>query len=235
MRTLGSWVGNGISTHPQWESILKRQERTVEIWKKARLSNNGKQLIAKSLIQSISLYLATVNGMPKDVEKRMEKILRDFLWDGKKIGYMRYDEVIMPKEDGGLNMPDIRARNEAIQVMWLQRYLKEDSKRPVWAFVLDKILFDNLPPKPIVEMKARSSWIIQKWHEYASKKDTLPHYAREMFRIGRKYNIGIDAIKVSTLTKRAMTIWYHPAIKNNHYWNKKSSKCLRDHHSITTL
>jgi hypothetical protein len=39
------------------------------MWAKTRPSLQGKELILKALIQSRALYLATVNGIPKDILK----------------------------------------------------------------------------------------------------------------------------------------------------------------------
>ena len=231
MRTLGAWVGNKVDVHPQWESILDRQRRVMEVWNDARLSHGGKELILKILVQSLALYLATVNGMPKDVETRMTRQMRSFLWDGKKNGYMRWDEVIAPKEQGGLNVPDIKLRNEAIEIMWLKRYLKGE-RRPIWAYIADQLIFKNIPPKPMIDTEARISWILQKWNEYASSVGTIPKYLRKMLKIGRKYNVGLDTLKVDKELKKDMVIWHHPAILNNYYWNKKTSKCLRKNHHI---
>ena len=36
---------------------------------------------------------------------------------------MNWMDVTQPKENGGLGLPDIEARLEAIQVMWLKKYL----------------------------------------------------------------------------------------------------------------
>jgi len=46
-------------------------------------------------------------------------------------------DVTQPKENRGLGLPDIEARLEAIQVMWLKKYLAPLTKRPIWAFVTD--------------------------------------------------------------------------------------------------
>jgi len=59
------------------------------------------------------LFLATVNGIPKDIQKRMEKQMKDFLWNDKK-ATMNWEEVLQPKENGGLNMPSMEMRIEAI-------------------------------------------------------------------------------------------------------------------------
>ena len=69
LRTLGSYMSNKTDQITQWNQILKKQNEVLNAWKTLNLSISGKELILKSLIQSRALFLATVNGMPKDIQK----------------------------------------------------------------------------------------------------------------------------------------------------------------------
>ena len=84
LRTLGSYMGNKTNQVTQWNQILKKQNEVLNAWKTLNLSISGKELILKSLVQSRALFLATVNRMPKDIQKRIEKQMKDFLWNNKK-------------------------------------------------------------------------------------------------------------------------------------------------------
>ena len=144
MRTLGCWIGNNIDIDPQWTKILEKQRDIMDEWAKSHLSFKGKELVLKSLIQSRALFLATVNYMPEDIKKRMEKQMRNFMWDGKERGMMNWKGATSDKSKGGLNMPDIALRLEAIYMMWLKRYFAP-TNRPLWAFLYDELLFMNIP------------------------------------------------------------------------------------------
>jgi hypothetical protein len=37
-----------------------------------------------------------------------------------------------PVEDGGISLLDIKARNKAIQIMWLKKYMTTGPNRPLW-------------------------------------------------------------------------------------------------------
>jgi len=99
-----------------------------------------------------------VNGMPKDIEKRMEKQMKAFLWDNKK-ATMNWKEASQPREIGELNMPNIKTRIEVIQIMWLKKYLAPKCERPNWAYVVDQIIFNNLQKNPKIKKQNRISWI----------------------------------------------------------------------------
>ena len=122
LRTLGAYIGNNSETSVQWETILKKQLRILKGWSKTSLSFKGKELILKALIQSRALYLATTNEMPKSIAQRMTRQMKSFTWENKR-PLMNWMDATQPNENGGLGLPDIEARLEAIQVMWLKKYL----------------------------------------------------------------------------------------------------------------
>jgi ribonuclease HI len=235
MRTLGAWVGNETHIYPQWQTILDKQKEVMDLWSRSHLPFKGKELVLKALVQSRALFLATVNGMPKDIMKTMQKQMKDFVWDGKAKGLMRWEEIIAKRKEGGLNIPDIEARLEAIQVMWLKKWLAPRSSRNIWASMVDEILMENIPPKPMIREENRVQWIKQSWNESMSKNAKVSTSIREMLKVGRKYNVAIDGPKMSHGTKIQLPIWHHFAAKDNYTWNKKASKCLSLKHEIKTV
>jgi len=54
-------------------------------------------------------------------------------------------------------MPNIEMRIEAIQVMLLKKYLVSKNKRLEWAYVVDQIIFNNLPKTPKIAKSNRIS------------------------------------------------------------------------------
>ena len=231
MRTLGAWIGHNTDVCPQWSKILEKQRKILNKWSSMNLSLKGKELILKALVTSRTLFLATVNGISNDMIREMNLEMRKFLWDDKRSS-MSWDDVIMPREKGGLSIPDLTIRKDVIAMMWLKKWFAEPKERPIWAYVVDEIVFANVAKQPKIENKSRISWLLQSWHEFNLGNEKLPNFVKEMMRVARKYNIGFDALKVSNETKRMMPIWHHIAAENNFLWNKKASKCLRDTHEI---
>ena len=52
MRTLGAWVGNGINIEEKWKTIIMKQQKIMNTWKKSRPTFRGKELILKALTTS---------------------------------------------------------------------------------------------------------------------------------------------------------------------------------------
>ncbi|KAI6032278.1 hypothetical protein BKA83DRAFT_4001676, partial [Pisolithus microcarpus] len=181
-----------------------------------------------------ALYLATINNMPQSIEIEMSSLIKSFLWNNKKHGLIEKSYTYAPINKGGLNMPNLQARLEAIKIVWLKTYLKT-KHRPHWASVANTIINNNITPKPIVRPKSCISWALQNWHESAKKDIKIPIQLKEMIATTRKYNIGLDARQLSTQTLNKLPIWNHIAAENNYLWNKKSAKCLRNNHRIKTV
>jgi len=160
----------------------------------------------------------------------VEKQIKDFLWNDKK-ATINWEEVSQPKENGGLNMPNIEMRIEAIQIMWLKKYLTPKNERPDWAYVVDHIIFNNLQKAPKIAKENKISWIFQSWNK-TGKKDTIPKFVNEMIKVGRKYKVGYDILEAGPKPRKLLPIWHHIGIEDNYLWNKKLATCLRKEHKI---
>ena len=125
-------------------------------------------------------------------------------------------DVTQPTENGGLGLPDIEARLEVIQVMWLKKYLAPLTERPIWAFVTDQIVFKYTQKAPVVNNRNKINWILQTWDITDTKEKKVPNYIREMLKIGRKYNIGYDTIVAEKDQRRKMPLWHHIGVLDNH-------------------
>ena len=82
------------------------------------------------------------------------------MWNDKK-AIMNWKEASQPREIGGLNMPNIEMRIEAIQIMWLKKYLAPKNERPEWAYIVDQIIFNNLPKIPKIAKINKINQIFQ--------------------------------------------------------------------------
>ena len=236
MRTLGSWVGNETNADLQWEGVLRKQEETMAAWSKTNMSLKGREIILKALIQSKAMFLATVNGMPKNVEEKMKSMFKDFLWNGKKRGLMGWNQIIAEREQGGLGIPDVRARVEAIEIMWLKKWLAPNESKAKWTYILDEILKSNVAKAPMIDMESRISWIKQSWHETEAKPPRMSKGVRNILKVARKYNITLEPLKYDKGMKEKEPLWHNRLMSEaNYQWNKKSARCIRVNHKVETI
>jgi hypothetical protein len=80
------------------------------------------------------------------VWKKVRRIQREFLWGGrrgrKKINWIKWDTVCLPKDKGGLGVRDVRVVNISLLSKWRWRLL--DNTNAVWKDVLKSKYGENV-------------------------------------------------------------------------------------------
>ncbi|KAJ7234271.1 hypothetical protein C8J57DRAFT_1078003, partial [Mycena rebaudengoi] len=159
------------------------------------------------VVGGMTQYLTKVQGMPKDIEERLEKRIRNFLWAEKARVTVNKETIYAPKEIGGRSLLDIVARNEAISITWLKSYLTFGEGRPLWAYVTDKILsIKALGAAENVDAMLRTCPYLQSWRP---KMSELSEDLQRMIKVGDKYDLKMDGIAIAREIQRDMPIWYH--------------------------
>ena len=76
------------------------------------------------IIGGMTQYLAKVQGMPESAIKSLEKLIRNFMWSSENRPTISMGHMLSTTEEGGKKVLDIAMRNEAIQLTWVQAYLR---------------------------------------------------------------------------------------------------------------
>jgi hypothetical protein len=84
--------------------------------------------------------------MPHHIEEVLVKMRRDFMGDKDIHLRIALEYLYKPLRKGGLNLLDVKARNEAIELVWLRDYLNLTSSRQLWARVKDILINETAPP-----------------------------------------------------------------------------------------
>ena len=87
------------------------------MWKKLQglkekiLSQVGRKVLIKSVIQAIPTYSMSCFKLPKGLIKDIEVMIYKFLWsysgDYKKIHWVKWERLCEAKEDGGMGFKEI--------------------------------------------------------------------------------------------------------------------------------
>jgi len=99
--------------------------------------------------------------MPKYIEDATTKILHNFIWGEQKQPWIAMDTLHHPTEEGGLHLINIKARNEAIELMWLKAYLNLTPSRPTWALITDIVISITAPK--CLKPGMQSNCFLQNW------------------------------------------------------------------------
>ncbi|KAJ7643167.1 hypothetical protein DFH06DRAFT_999398, partial [Mycena polygramma] len=188
------------------------------------------------VVGGMTQYMATVQGMPEDVEKQLEQRVRSFLWAEKVSVAVNKETVYAPANMGGKDLLDIVARNEAITITWLKTYLNFGPDRPLWCFVADEFLAGKVVDADLnVDEAMRINTYLQTWSPYKYASVLKSEDLANMMRTGKKYGVTMDAIAVSRKLQGDMPIWYHRfsgGDKTMFNANRTVVKCLKWNHRI---
>jgi Reverse transcriptase (RNA-dependent DNA polymerase) len=84
IRILGGWIGNGIDEQAIWSKNMDKINQTLDRWENRHPTMLSCRLIIQMFAGGISQFMTTIQGMPKDVEDRMQKLINSFIWGENK-------------------------------------------------------------------------------------------------------------------------------------------------------
>ena len=90
---LGEWpikyLGLPLGGNPQmidfWDLVVTKVAKRLDGWKKTFLSRGDRLTLIHYVLTSIPIYYLSLFKAPISVLNSMEKIMRDFLWDGRDL------------------------------------------------------------------------------------------------------------------------------------------------------
>ncbi len=128
VKCLGIYIGQNVSKALEYNysEKLKKVENLLHLWSSRPLTLKGKITVVQSLIIPQILYLCAVLYTPESVINKLHELIIKFVWNGKN-PKVKHTTMIGNVEDGGLKLPDVKAKIKAIKLAWLQRMCKSDT------------------------------------------------------------------------------------------------------------
>ncbi|GFZ13080.1 GATA transcription factor 15 [Actinidia rufa] len=135
---LGLPLGSHFKSKDIWGAMVDRFEKRLVAWKRQYLSKGGKLTLIKSTLSCMPTYFLSLFTIPKSMASRLEKLMRDFLWNQseKVSGFhlVAWKDLCLSKKRGGLGIRDLVLFNKALLGKWIWRFaLKEDK---MWCRVI---------------------------------------------------------------------------------------------------
>ncbi|KAJ7059507.1 hypothetical protein C8F01DRAFT_989294, partial [Mycena amicta] len=183
-------------------------------------------------------YRAQTDTMPEDVEKRLTKVISDFMNEGK--GPLIARAVLeAPIAMGGKKVVNLKARNQAINIMKLKTYLDLDiHKRAKWAFFADKIFANHRTKGHPMRDDAVYNPFLQHWLPTTRRQrngDSMNASLKGMIKAAAKHGVELEPPSVAGLLE--MPIWHHYGqdLSKRQVNNAPAHLCLREAHKVMTV
>ena len=111
---------NFVPHTSNWDKISANIAKRIHIWNRVRLSLRGRKIITNQILLSKLWYIVQIYTITKYIKKEIEKIIYDFLWEGKRIRSPRY-LAQLPIWKGGLGISDIDTQLNSLKIKEIQR------------------------------------------------------------------------------------------------------------------
>ncbi|XP_051221867.1 uncharacterized protein [Lolium perenne] len=115
---LGLLVPDGRMSKGKFKPTKRKFSKNASDWAEKYISSRAKEILIKSVLQSISTYAMGVFEFPMGLVDDLHKIIRDFWWgdedDRRKMHWLAWDKITRPKTQGGVGFRDLRVLNQAL-------------------------------------------------------------------------------------------------------------------------
>jgi hypothetical protein len=114
---LGLHAMVGRSKIVAFKSIRDQVWKILQDWKLQFLSQAGKEILLKAVIQAIPTYCMSVFLLPKSLCSEVNSLMQQFWWghqNKSKVHWMSWSRMCLAKADGGLGYRDFGSFNKAL-------------------------------------------------------------------------------------------------------------------------
>ena len=234
IRSLRAWVGNEAHDPTPWETILDKVNKSLNMWSNTKPTIYGRKLIAQAVVGGRTQFITKAQGMPDNITETLTNMIKNFIWDNMPNPRLALPALHDRKNKGGIELLNLRHRNDAIELMWLKEYLSKKTKRPTWAYMTD-ILLKETAPKNLPE-EARGNPFLQKWSAPTRGKraEKLGEDTIRMLKAAKTYSATFAPIRITNKLKEAMPAWLQIGHQKTIPQNAQA-KCLIGTHNATTI
>ena len=115
---LGLPASVGRNKKKSFSAIKDRIWKKLKGWKEKLLSQAGREVLIKAVIQVIPTYTMSCFKLPKCLVQDIESLTRKFWWgyrgEQQKIHWISWDKLCLPKKEGGMGFRELNKFNDSL-------------------------------------------------------------------------------------------------------------------------
>ena len=115
---LGLPVPEGRMKCGRFQGTMEKLGKRLSGWTNRHLSVGGKEVLIKSVAQAFPTYVMGVFKLSAEFCEEYMKLIRNFWWgdepDKRKVDWIAWEKMMMPKFMGGLGFRDMKLFNQAL-------------------------------------------------------------------------------------------------------------------------
>eukprot|EP00253_Pinus_taeda_P017214 PITA_17214 len=193
---LGMPVTIGKEKTGVWDLTLDKMKRKLQRWGTLWLNPAGRQVLLKSGLSCLPLYQFSLAHAPASFHRKMDSILRFFLWQGsknekKKFNVVNWKQVIQSPENGGLGIRSPSIMNLAFGGKLIWRLM--DNQPAWWKNVLES-KYLNQPRSQILNAEIPNRHCTKIWKFCKKSIVFMVQNVSKVPKGGETVNIGSDKI-----------------------------------------
>ena len=135
-------IGIKSSSRAVWEPMISKFVAKLSKWNQKNLSMGGRVTLIKSVLNALPIYLLSFFKIPQRVVDKLVSLQRNFMWGGnhqlKRIPWVKWEVVCLPKSEGGLGIKDLAKFNAALRGRWIWELAANHNQ--FWARVIISLI-----------------------------------------------------------------------------------------------
>lgn len=131
VRFLGVNIGNKVNIETIWDDKIKKLKTNLNLWHLKNLSHEGRVFVLRTQALGSIWFQAKFHELPKARIREIEAIVKDFVCKGKKRAPIQYNIMKLPKDLGGMNVPDIQLQFLVLRTSWIKA-LSDNRNKADW-------------------------------------------------------------------------------------------------------